>query len=851
MNKERGDGRDVYAIIVVLLLLACLIPSLPGDIIDNGIAAVEPEQSIKEDITEIDAPGISILSPENTNYDITNIGLNYRIDKPTDWVGYSLNGANNITTENIINDTLSGVTELSNIMPRLTAKRDSFSSEERPVFSFKYNPVGKSVDGEMIHSTGVSESNTAAPSENQRAVKKLITDDETIETFVYDASGKLTDIKPEIEKNGEGTFDIKLPTQRQFRAGKYTIKLDLVKDGVTYTQEQDFLWGVLAINVNKSIYLPNEEAFIGIGVLDDAGNVICDANVTLEIVDPQNNKEILSTENNKIKISPECGVLGFTTLPDYYANYTVSGVGTYLMNLTAVTPNGVRSIEDNFTVQSSVDFDVEREGPTRIYPPIPYVMNLTIKANNNYTGLIKEYVPASFVITAQDGLTVTTVGDTKILSWNKNLVNGETYDVYYEFDAPDVSPYLYLLGPLEIGSFKEIRQWQIASDTPEGPLYPNVITLVSNESPWDDITWTTPNEAKTDDGDYAYTTSKNFDTGAYMYQLQATDFGFNIPVGATIDGIKVEWEGHSNDVSTTHDLLQLIKGGTRQGDDKGTGQAWPENTDAIRVFGGETDLWNMPGGWTAEDINAADFGVTHSCLAGKSNTEPYTDFLRITVYYTADDTPPTISIDEPTTESPVYRNGGDQFWVNFTYTEEYPANYTVNIFNSTAVINTTTVNYPTAGTDQVANVSFYLNISAADGFYNVSVDMNDNSSNYGISYQNNSLVKDATDPTITIDTPTTSSPVYRDSGELFWVNFTYTEETPASYTVEIFNSTAVINTTTVNYPTAGTDQVANESFYLNISAADGFYNVSVNMYDNTSNYDISYQNLSVVKDTTD
>jgi hypothetical protein len=212
-----------------------------------------------------------------------------------------------------------------------------------------------------------------------------------------------------------------------------------------------------------------------------------------------------------------------------------------------------------------------------------------------------------------------------------------------------------------------------------------------------------------------------------------------------------------------------------------------------------------------------------------------------------DEEVPTITIEEPTTSSQIYRIGGEEFWVNFTYTELNPANYTVNIFNSTAVINTTTVNYPTCGVNQVANVSFYLNPIAADGWYNVSVEMYDNCSNYGISYQNNSVVKDSTNPTITIDEPTTSSPVYKNSGEHYWVNFTYTELNPANYTVNIHNSTAVINTTTVNYPVGGINQVVNESFYLNSSAADGWYNVSVEMYDNSSNYGISYQNKSVAK----
>ncbi|MBI2134819.1 hypothetical protein HYU09_02435 [Candidatus Woesearchaeota archaeon] len=310
-------------------------------------------------------------------------------------------------------------------------------------------------------------------SEAEKAIKKqkkkFIKETETIEAFVVDNEGNLEDINIEIEELREGKFDIKLQKQRAFRAGKYTIKLELVKDGITYTQEQDFTWGVLAINTNKSIYLPNEDSFIGIGVLDDQGKIVCSADVTLEIINPLNQKTTLTTSNNEIKISPECQVLGITELPDYYTAYSVGGIGTYLMNLTAITSNGVRSIQDNFSVMREVDFDVARKGPTRVYPAVAYTMKIPIKANKNYNGIINEYVPSSFAITPQDGLTVTTINDTNILSWNANLNAGDKIELNYEFDAPDISPEFYLLGPLDIGSFKEARQWQIAND-----LYGNV-----------------------------------------------------------------------------------------------------------------------------------------------------------------------------------------------------------------------------------------------------------------------------------------------------------------------------------------------------------------------------------------
>ncbi|MBI2653175.1 right-handed parallel beta-helix repeat-containing protein, partial [Candidatus Woesearchaeota archaeon] len=59
---------------------------------------------------------------------------------------------------------------------------------------------------------------------------------------------------------------------------------------------------------------------------------------------------------------------------------------------------------------------------------------------------------------------ITTINDTKIISIPANLKKGSKYILSYKFDAPDISPEFYVLGPLEIGAFKEARQWQIAND---------------------------------------------------------------------------------------------------------------------------------------------------------------------------------------------------------------------------------------------------------------------------------------------------------------------------------------------------------------------------------------------------
>ena len=229
-------------------------------------------------------------------------------------------------------------------------------------------------------------------------------------------------------------------------------------------QSQNLSEGVLAIDTRKSIYLPKEEAFIEIAVLNSRGKPECDASITLEITDPAGRKTILTTASKTILIGDECQIHGKTSSPDFYTTYLANRVGKYIMKLTVITPNGERSIQDSFVVQSQVDFDVARQGPTRIYPFVPYTMEFAINANKDYNGPIVEYVPASFEITPKQGLRVTTQGDVKVLTWNKKLKKGETYTLAYEFDAPDISPEFYLTGPLQIGSFKEARQWQIASD---------------------------------------------------------------------------------------------------------------------------------------------------------------------------------------------------------------------------------------------------------------------------------------------------------------------------------------------------------------------------------------------------
>lgn len=126
---------------------------------------------------------------------------------------------------------------------------------------------------------------------------------------------------------------------------------------------------------------------------------------------------------------------------------------------------------------------------------------------------------------------------------------------------------------------------------------------------------------------------------AGLEYLKATNYGFSIPLGATIQGIQFDCErlgtgsfgGTAVDEST-----RLVKGGAISGDDKASPDLWPA-VDGIKSYGGAADLWGLA--WLPEDINSALFGVVLSAVASGFGQSAQVDHMPITVHYTE---PPVI-----------------------------------------------------------------------------------------------------------------------------------------------------------------------------------------------------------------
>lgn len=288
---------------------------------------------------------------------------------------------------------------------------------------------------------------------------------------VYDSNYTKVDIIPKIIFLPDGHTFVELQEQNNMKPGRYTLEINTEeKDYANIPLSQDFTWGVLAINTNKPTYLLNEKANILMTVLDSNGRTVCDGDVKLEIKAPSGKIYKYSTEKETIEKSKECGPSNVTYIPDYSVNFeNTNEAGTYEMSISSTIGDEERMLTDKFKVSESIDFDIERVGPVRIYPIEKYDMKIKIISNIDYFGKIEERVPSIFEIENlgtefPNNFEIIESNDVKIISWQVSLKKGDTIELSYKFDAPDISPEFYLLGPISIGDFEEQRQWQIASD---------------------------------------------------------------------------------------------------------------------------------------------------------------------------------------------------------------------------------------------------------------------------------------------------------------------------------------------------------------------------------------------------
>ncbi len=299
----------------------------------------------------------------------------------------------------------------------------------------------------------------------------------------------LTDARFDVSYGAEGEWTIKLTeAPRSLVPGKYSVELTIDEVGELYTDTFDFYFGVLAVNTPEATYETGSVAEFHMAALDDRGDTICDAELRLLITPPSGLAEEIPVER-----STTCGPNNVTDEPDYRALYRLRESGTYDLVLTHVNREGeiVHQVRDAVHAAERMPYTIERAGATRIWPKAPYTMHLTVSAREDWSGTLVEALPRDFVVTDAGGGESSVWGGAKRLSWELTLAAGESVTLSYEYDAPDRSPYLYLLGPAELrvgeqAAYREAKSWKLASDA-LGQYTESYVTF----TPTVNDTWTT------------------------------------------------------------------------------------------------------------------------------------------------------------------------------------------------------------------------------------------------------------------------------------------------------------------------------------------------------------------------
>ncbi len=174
----------------------------------------------------------------------------------------------------------------------------------------------------------------------------------------------------------------------------------------------------------------------------------------------------------------------------------------------------------------------------------------------------------------------------------------------------------------------------IASADTEGALSPGTVStggfvLTGVES----TPWVNPENADASEDARA---TASLGPNVSSVSLNATNFAFNIPTDATIDGIEVFVEGLELGGESDEPAFigKPIKGGVlAAGSQQSTIQLQGE--DVVYTLGGATDLWGDI--WTPADINATSFGYALVAIDGPSFEGGglyEVDHISITIHFT-------------------------------------------------------------------------------------------------------------------------------------------------------------------------------------------------------------------------
>jgi len=317
---------------------------------------------------------------------------------------------------------------------------------------------------------------------------------------------------------------------------------------------------------------------------------------------------------------------------------------------SATTGFVISAIHDSSTNSRTLSIDYINMTVCYTDTVIPTLPSVHIQSNNANTAIAIVGNTVTLTFTASEAISTPTV----TIDGNAAIVSGTgsgPYTATYVMDSGDVDGFVTFSIAFSDVAGNVGTPVTGTTDGSSVRYYAPVSTCVSKEASTfaDDtsvgsIAWSNPSNAMTSNNIYA-TAYPLYNTGVYTHYLKATNFGFNIPTGSTINGISfgVEKAGNLSGGTDTYIVdyrVRMVKSGTIGTTDRAdTSTRW-STTDTIDAYGSSSDLWGTT--WAAADINSATTGLVFSATKDTTTTNPRiasVDYISMTVCYSYNPTP--------------------------------------------------------------------------------------------------------------------------------------------------------------------------------------------------------------------
>lgn len=151
------------------------------------------------------------------------------------------------------------------------------------------------------------------------------------------------------------------------------------------------------------------------------------------------------------------------------------------------------------------------------------------------------------------------------------------------------------------------------------------------------VSWSSLTNHTADDNAYTTTSADLLTSVSVTNKLYLTNFGFNLPSYATVEGITITMVRRNAQSNKLLDnTAYLVINGTELGPNRASGTVWGSSEQTI-VYGGAADLWGFGTSLTYSVVNNSNFGfslqVRRTTSTGTPSQRPQIDLVQMSVTY--------------------------------------------------------------------------------------------------------------------------------------------------------------------------------------------------------------------------